>query len=637
MCGIAGVLLEPGRDAGSLRERAEAMASAMLHRGPDDGGAWVDAAAGVALSHRRLAIIDLSPAGHQPMASADGRFQLVFNGEIYNFAALRDELVALGHRFRGGSDTEVMLAAFVQWGVEAAVGRFVGMFAFAAWDAGERALWLARDRFGEKPLYYAGLGGGGLAFASELKALRAQPGFEAELDRAAVVGYLRGGYVPGAMTIHRGARKLPPGQLARVVAGGAVEPRAYWRPRDLAILPAAPPEDADEEFHRLLRQAVSGQMVADVPLGAFLSGGIDSSTVVAVMQSLSSRPVRTFTIGFREEGFDEAAHGAAVARHLGTEHTELYVTAREARETIPRLASIYDEPFADPSQIPTALLCALTRRSVTVALSGDGGDELFGGYERYALTRRVWRTLTRLPRLSRTALAAGIRALPGWALSAALAPARVLGRRGRLLGPDKARRFAALARTRDFDAFYQALIAHWEDASALVIDAPMPPAAQPAAGPARELERMMLADQESYLPDDILVKVDRAAMASSLETRVPLLDHRIAAFAWRAVGLAERGGRPKALMRSVLDRYVPRELIDRPKMGFGVPIGDWLRGPLREWAESLLDERALARDGLLRPAPIRRAWRDHLAGRRDGTYRLWDVLMLRAWAEAARA
>jgi asparagine synthase (glutamine-hydrolysing) len=635
MCGIAGILVAPGSAIADPRASAEAMAEALRHRGPDDGGVWVDPAAGIALSHRRLAIIDLSPAGHQPMASGDGRFEIVFNGEIYNFAVLRAELAALGHRFRGGSDTEVMLAAFAAWGIEAAVRRFVGMFAFAAWDAVERALWLARDRFGEKPLYYAEIGGA-LAFASELKALRRIPGFDAAIDRAAVVEYLRGGYIPGARTIHRGARKLPPGHLARVAPGGRVEPREYWSPRAVASAGGIVRAEAADELDRLLREAVSGQMVADVPLVAFLSGGIDSSTVVAVMQSLSTRPVRTFSIGFREEGFDESAHAAAVAKHLGTEHTELYVTAQEAREVIPRLSAIYDEPFADPSQIPTVLLAALTRRSVTVALSGDGGDELFGGYERYAVARRLWRSLARLPRAARAAGAAAIRALPGWALAAGLAPARALGRRGRLLSADKARRFAALAAAHDFAGFYRALITHWDDAAALVVDAPSEAATGVQALP-DQLAAMMLIDQESYLPDDILVKVDRAAMAASLETRVPLLDHRIAEFAWRAVPLAERGGRPKALVRDVLDRYVPRALIERPKMGFGVPIGEWLRGPLRDWAEALLDERRLESGGLLRAAPIRRAWRDHLEGRRDGTYRLWDVLMLQAWLEPVRA
>jgi asparagine synthase (glutamine-hydrolysing) len=622
------------------------MADTMTFRGPDDSATWADGPAGVALGFRRLAIMDLSPAGRQPMRSASGRYVIVFNGEVYNAGELRADLEPLGHRFQGHSDTEVMLAAVEQWGLEAAVRRFVGMFAFALWDARERRLALVRDRLGIKPLYY-GRAGDTLVFASEPKALRAHPDFRAEVDRGALALFLRYSYVPAPYSIYRGVRQLTPGCILTVGADDAeyLPPIPFWSAREVAEEGVANPfagtvAEAEERLDALLREAIKLRMIADVPLGAFLSGGIDSSTVVALMQAQSSQRVKTFSIGFRETAYDEAPHARAVAEHLGTDHTELYVTPEEARAVIPRLPEIYDEPFADSSQIPTFLVSRLTRERVTVSLSGDGGDELFGGYHRYFTANAIWGKVGWMPGWVRRGAGRGFRSVPapvydrwlGW-----LGPLTArFGRRGAV--GDKVHKLAEVLETPAPETLYHRLVSHWKSPAELVIGGHEPPTVltDPGRWPkfADFTRRMMYFDTVGYLPDDIFTKLDRASMAVSLEARVPLLDHRVVEFAWRLpLGMKVRGGRGKWLLRRVLDRYVPRELVERPKMGFGVPIDSWLRGPLCDWAEGLLGEGRLRREGFLDPAPIRARWAEHRAGLRNWSYYLWDVLMFQAWLE----
>ena len=622
-----------------------AMTQTIRHRGPDDEGSWIDAESGVALGHRRLSIIDLSAAGHQPMQCAQSRYRIVFNGEIYNFPQLRRELEGRGYGpWRGHSDTEVLLAAIAHWGVRGALERAAGMFAFALWDSAQRELVLARDRVGEKPLYYGWLGRS-LLFGSELKALRAHRSWQGELDRAAVASYLRFGYVPTPHSIYRGVRKLAPAHFLLVRADGSSEgPQPYWSARSVTEQASspAPASEAElaEELDGLLRNAVSRQMVADVPLGAFLSGGVDSSTVVALMQTQSSRPVRTFSIGFAEAAYDEAKRAHAVATHLGTDHTELYVTPADALAVIPRLATMYDEPFGDSSQIPTFLVAQLARQHVTVALSGDGGDELFAGYNRYAGARSTFGRLARLPLQLRQAAASMIRATPPAALEGiATVLNTILPTRWQFAyAVDKAYKLAEVMTLPDAASFYRRVVALWPQpeeilpggaAAASVVDDP----AQFARF-ASDVEAMMALDLVTYLPDDILVKVDRAAMAVSLETRIPLLDHRVVEFAWRAPLNAKlSGGHTKRLLRSVLHRYVPPALVAQPKMGFSLPIGDWLRGPLRQWAEALLAPERLAREALFDATAVHRAWREHLDGRRNWQHRLWTLLMFQAWLE----
>jgi asparagine synthase (glutamine-hydrolysing) len=648
MCGIAGFLEStPGTDGETLSALGARMAQAIRHRGPDAGETWAEAGAGVALAHRRLSIIDLSPTGRQPMASASGRYVVSFNGEIYNFADLRTELETLGHRFRGHSDTEVLLSGVEQWGLEEAVRRFNGMFAFALWDRKERVLSLARDRFGEKPLYYAWRGGRFL-FASELKALRAYPGFEARVDRQALALFMQLGYVPEGACIYEGVRKLPPASFLRVVAGRTdPEPEAYWSLREVAEAGrrepfSGTPAEAVEELDAVLRDAVRLRMYADVPLGAFLSGGIDSSTVVALMQAQATRPVKTFTIGFREDAFNEAEHAEAVARHLGTEHTELYLTAQDALAVVPRLPELYDEPFADPSQIPTHLVSGLARRHVTVSLSGDAGDELFGGYVRYAMARSIWGRVSRIPRLARGWLALGLRAAPGAAEALYRGVRPLLPEHLRVTNVrDKLQRLAGVIGAEAPAELYRELVCHWSPDVAVVHGAEGVVARLDGFGPeewrTRLVESMMYLDAMTYLPGDILAKVDRAAMGVSLESRVPLLDTRVVDLAWRLpLDLKIRDGVGKWILRQVLYRYVPRELLDRPKMGFGVPVGEWLRGPLRGWAEDLLAADRLERQGYLRADVVRSALGEHLSGRREHPYRLWNALMFQTWLEAAQ-
>jgi asparagine synthase (glutamine-hydrolysing) len=644
MCGIAG-FLAPGAFPADAESIVGAMGDRLRRRGPDGGGEWLDPQAGIAIAHRRLAIVDLSPAGAQPMTSADGRWVIVFNGEIYNHAALRRQLEEEGRApaWRGHSDTEVLLAAIVAWGVEAAISRTVGMFALALWDRTDRALTLVRDRLGEKPLYY-GVQDRVLLFGSELSALRAHPAYQARIDRGAVALLLRVGYIPAPWSIHEGIRKLPPGTMLRLTRPGDADaaPIAYWSAQEAALAGAREPlaladSEAVEQLDALLRQSIAGQRMADVPLGAFLSGGIDSSVTVGVMQALSSMPVRTFTIGLPDAALDESAAARAIARHLGTQHTELTVTADEALRVIPRLPSLYCEPFADPSQIPTFLVSQLARREVTVALSGDAGDELFGGYDRYRWAQRV----VQLPIGLRRGGSAVLRALPAELWSALLAPVASLLPRELREGDraDRLRKLAAIFGARSDDEVYRQIVSFWAAGANPTISAPEPATVfAEAPPPLRGFEsRMMLLDLRSYLPDDILVKVDRAAMAVSLETRVPLLDHRIVEFALRLpVHQKMRDGRGKWILRQLLDRYVPRGLVDGPKKGFGIPIHEWLRGPLRPWAEDLLSEQRLRSAGLVDPRPVRALWEQHLAGRSDWGYRLWPVLMLEAWRDGAR-
>jgi asparagine synthase (glutamine-hydrolysing) len=652
MCGIAGFLggdWSPG--GGRMSALARSMAATIRHRGPDGSDIWLDEEHRVAFGHARLAIIDLSPAGHQPMTSPSGRWVITYNGEIYNHAAIRAELREEGFDFdwRGHSDTETLLAAIEAWGVEAALGRAIGMFAFALWDRADKRLILARDRLGEKPLYYGWQGAGTHAaflFGSELKALARHPSFVGEVDRQALTLYMRHNYVPAPHSIYQGIAKLLPGTLLTLEQGRS-EPaiRTYWSGADVARAGVADPlrvspDEAVDELERLLLDAVGQQMVADVPLGAFLSGGIDSSTVVALMQAQSPRPVRTFTIGFNEKDYNEAEHAKAVAAHLGTDHTELYVTPEEALSVIPQLPAIYDEPFADSSQVPTRLVSALARRHVTVSLSGDAGDELFGGYNRYILTQRMWRKIAAVPRPLRGAVAAALTSLsPGTWNSLAGAVQPILPAIARLSVPgDKIHKGAAVLGSRSQDELYHGLVSQWRDPASVVIGGEEPPTLltgdmPPLAG-LGDIERMMALDMLTYLPDDILAKVDRAAMNVSLETRVPFLDHRVVEFAWRLpLECKLRDGDTKWALRQVLYRHVPREIMERPKMGFGVPVGDWLRGPLRDWAESLLSPARLAAEGFFRPAPIRKIWADHLGGQVNEQYRLWCVLMFQAWLD----
>ena len=651
MCGFAG-LIDTRRSTPrqELAETAARMAAGLRHRGPDDVGLWCDVEQGIALGFQRLSIIDLSPAGAQPMTSPGGRFVIAFNGEIYNYMHLRDELERLAApKFRGHSDTEVMLAAFEQWGVAEAVKRFNGMFAFAVWDRLERRLYLARDRFGEKPLYYGWLGDS-FVFGSEIKALRLHPDFDSEIDREALALHLRFNCIPAPYVIYRRARKLPPATILEVT-GRDAQPVAYWSMRQAAEQGvAAPfrgtPQEAKQQLNELLLDSVRLRMLADVPLGAFLSGGIDSSTVVALMQAQSRHPVRTFSIGFHDAKFNEAADAHLVARHVGTEHTELYITAQEALAVIPELPKIYDEPFADSSQIPTYLVSALARHQVTVALSGDGGDEVFGGYNRHTWSRRIWQKVGWLPPAIRREMASVMTLLnPGtWdSVFRGLKPVLPRSLDQRLPGL-KVHKLAQVLASADQQEMYLGLASHWSQPERVVLDLPsdsLPTASTVAKQwillPEFEQQAMYM-DTITYLVNDILTKLDRASMAVSLEARTPFLDHRVVEFAWTLpIPLKIRGNISKWILRQVLYDYVPQELVDRPKMGFGVPLETWLRGPLRQWADSLLDPQRLQEERFFRPEPIRRMWDEHVAGTRDWQFQLWDVLMFQAWYEESQS
>jgi asparagine synthase (glutamine-hydrolysing) len=645
MCGITG-FWETSRQLSTdkLRYIVQQMSNTLIHRGPDDGGHWQDAESGIALGHRRLAIVDLSPLGHQPMESRDGRYVIVFNGEIYNFLELRRQLQSLGHKFRSHCDTEVMLASFSQWGLEEAIKRFNGMFTFALWDQKERVLHLGRDRLGEKPLYYGFLGQT-FVFGSELKALKAYPDFQAEINRDALALFMRYNYIPAPYSIYQGIYKLPPGTILTYNGiDTAPTPVPYWSAKEATELGVAysftgSEQEAVTQLESLLREAVGLRMVADVPLGAFLSGGIDSSTVVALMQAQSSLPIKTFSIGFYEDVYNEAQYAKQVAQHLGCDHTELYVTPQEALSIIPKLPSLYDEPFSDASQIPTFLVSQLAKQYVTVSLSGDGGDELFAGYNRYFLGRSIWQKIGWIPATLRQTTARALTSLSQETWDHSLAHfGALLPTKLREPSPgDKLHLLADTLAVPNAETMYTGLVSHWQE-KALVVGGSEPPTAfsdrQSWTSLPNFTQRMMYLDTVTYLPDDILVKVDRASMGVSLEGRIPLLDHRVVEFACRIpLSMKIRDGQGKWLLRQLLYKYVPQKLIDRPKKGFGVPIDCWLRGPLRDWAEALLDETRLRKEGFLNPQPIRQKWAEHQQGDRDWQYYLWDVLMFQAWLD----
>lgn len=637
MCGIAGIW-RASNGSGDLLEIVRRMGAALEHRGPDDSGVYQDISAKLGLAFRRLSIIDLSAEGHQPMFSASKRFVIVFNGEVYNYEEIRKEL---GHlNWRGHSDTEVMLEAIERWGLQSAVQRFVGMFAFALWDTRERKLHLVRDRLGIKPLYY-GRVGADFVFGSELKAIQQHPDFEGEIDRGALGLYMRHKYVPAPYCIFQGLHKLLPGYTLTVAAESAEpELNCFWSAREVARQGKQAPfagtaPEAIQQLHDKLLEAIRLRMIADVPLGAFLSGGVDSSTMVALMQAQSGRPVKTFTIGFGEGQFNEAAHAKRVACHLGTDHTELFITGQDALDAVPLLPEIYDEPFADSSQIPTYLVSKLARRHVTVSLSGDGGDELFGGYSRYAWSRSIWR----VPAPARFVLSGALHKIPAERIDRMYGAIRsVLPPKMRVSSPgDKAHKFASYMHAGTREELYLNVLSHWEDPSRVVIGCREPKDVLKSIYDSSWLESfdeiMMLTDLLNYLPGDVLTKVDRASMAVSLEARVPILDHRVVEFAWRLpLNMKVRGQTSKWILREVLDKYVPRELIERPKKGFSVPIGEWLRGPLRQWAEDLLSESRLQRRGLFNPKPIREKWREHLSGTRNWEHLLWEVLIFNEWS-----
>ena len=655
MCGLAGFLGFPV-PADAVPPLLTRMASSLAHRGPDDQGIWVNEASGVGLAHRRLSIQDLSPLGAQPMHSRSGRYVIAYNGEVYNFPELRAELVARGHSFRGGSDTEVMLAAFEEWGVEATVPRFNGMFAFAVWDQQERCLWLCRDRLGVKPLYVGHIGRK-LVFGSELKALRLIPGFDRTVDRDALALYMRHDYVPGPASIYSSVRKLRPGMLTRYSPQDGGRPReteiVYWSVERATMSPVAVPTgDAAvvDQLDQLLRESIRCRMIADVPVGVLLSGGIDSSVVAGIAQSLVQAqtgvrtPVKTFTIGFSERQFDEAVHAREVAAHLGTQHTELYITPQDALDVVPALSQIYDEPFGDSSQIPTTLVSRLARQRVTVALSGDGGDEFFYGYPRYPTAETVWRRLSRLPSPLRRLGGSALEALPpAWIDAGFSGLSRHFSNYGSEGTPSqRARRFARVVGQPDAYHFYRAIVSRWTDFDGLILGGS--PARHLLADPPAWMRRlppsqyMMVADILTYLSEDILAKTDRASMSASLELREPLLDHRIAEFAL-ALPLRQkyRNGQAKWALRQVAYRYVPAPLLDRPKQGFVIPVGEWLRGPLREWAEGLLDPARLSVEGYLDADVVRTRWAEHTSGRLNWQGKLWNVLMFQSWLDNERA
>lgn len=682
MCGIAGFWSGVGLESDTLQAIARPMAEAIMHRGPDDAGAWVDAQAGIALGHRRLSILDLSPAGHQPVVSLSGRYVIAFNGEIYNHLSLRAELekntsfitppppltLALSPAggedapspphpsptwgegviwWRGHSDTETLLAGFEAWGIESTLKKMVGMFAIALWDREERVLTLARDRIGEKPLYY-GFQNNTFVFGSELKALKAHPDFLGEIDRDAICLYLRYCYIPAPYSIYKGIKKLLPGTYLQLPFGRdvdvlrAVTPKSYWSLAEVAAQGLAAPfvgsdADAIAALDSQLKQSIGLQMIADVPLGAFLSGGVDSSTVVALMQAQSARPVKTFSIGFDGQGYNEADYAKAVAQHLGTDHTELYVSTAEAMQVIPMLGRIYDEPFADSSQIPTFLVAQMARQHVTVSLSGDAGDELFCGYNRYALAD-TWGRIEWVPfgfrrvagRLVKSVAPANWDAFFQLAAHFLTLPANMSEKLGKLA--------TRLVSVDGVNELYYSLVSEIDNPEQVVIGAKEPATWLTEAGMKPSFDdaklHMMFMDTMTYLPDDILVKVDRAAMANSLETRVPFLDHRVVELAWALpMSMKMRDGKSKWILRQVLYQYVPKQLIERPKAGFGIPLGDWLRGPLREWVEGLLDENRLQQEGFFNVQYIRAKWQAHLEGKRNNPSFLWNVLMFQVWLE----
>ncbi len=647
MCGFAGFITTKSCSAENLESCAVAMNKTIALRGPDDSGVWVDPESKIAMGHRRLSIIDLSQTGHQPMESPSGRYIVVYNGEIYNYKILESALKKQGYFFRGHCDTEVMLTAIEAWGIETALKSFSGMFAFALWDKKERSLTLARDRIGEKPLYY-GWQKGTFLFGSELKALKAHHDWAGEIDSYALALYMRYNYIPAPYSIYKNICKLLPGtwlkmKLPLLPGMLSAEPEPYWQAGKVAEYGVSNPlslsdDEAVDSLDKLLMQSVREKMMSDVPLGAFLSGGIDSSVVVALMQQESARPVKTFTIGFHEQAYNEAEDARAVAEHLKTEHTEMYINSRQARDVIPRLPGLYDEPFSDSSQIPVFLISEMTKQHVTVALSGDGGDELFGGYNRHVWAPEIWNRIKCRPLALRRILSALMNCLsPGaWDIVSAKISSLSRGRIDHRMSGYKIQRLAEILPASSPAEIYDLLISHWKKPPVLMQEHYMSGRTETGLTCKSVTDNfqhyMMLMDLITYLPDDILTKLDRASMGVSLEARVPMLDHRIVEFAWRLpLSMKIRNGRGKWILRQVLNRYVPKKLTNRPKIGFGIPIDSWLRGPLRDWTENLLDESKLRQDGFFDPEPILRKWKEHLSGKRNWAYHLWDVLIFQEW------
>ncbi len=653
MCGFTG-FFELNKDRLGSCSYLKEMNDALIHRGPDDSGQWIDPEAGIGLGHRRLSILDLSPQGHQPMTSANGRYVIAYNGEVYNFNAIRRELDSISSEniaWRGHSDTEVILAAIEQWGVENTVKKFIGMFAFSLWDRKERTLYLVRDRLGIKPLFY-GWQGNSFLFGSELKAVKRHPDFKGDVDTNSLALMMRHNYIPSPYSIYKGIKKLSPGHiLVLSTESSNRDPKLipFWSAKDAAEKGLSDPftgseNEAVTQLDSLLRDAIKLRMISDVPLGAFLSGGVDSSTVVALMQAQSTSPVKTFSIGFHEEEYNEATHAKAVANHLGTDHTELYVTAQQAMDVIPRLPTLYDEPFSDSSQIPTFLVSELARRKVTVSLSGDGGDELFSGYDRYERADYLWNRIKRYPGFLKKGFAQFLTTIPTekWdRLFFRLKP--VLPSMLRVENPGhKLHKFSQFLNANSPEEFYKGLVTHWDHPAKLVPGAvePLTPLSNSLQwGKVPEfVERMMFLDTITYLPGDILTKVDRASMGVSLEARVPLLDHRVVEYSWKIpLSMKLKNNQTKWLLRQVLYKYVPKEMIERPKMGFGVPIDEWLRKPLRDWAENLINEPRLRNEGFFDPKMVRKKWEEHLSGTYKWHYPLWDVLMFQAWLDNERS
>ncbi|PCJ01720.1 MAG: asparagine synthase (glutamine-hydrolyzing) [Alphaproteobacteria bacterium] len=653
MCGISGIIrLSKDLDTDTLRSLGTRMSDQLTHRGPDDSGHWIDSDQGIVLGQRRLSILDLSAKGHQPMVSADERHIIVFNGEIYNFQDIRKKLEHTGHIFNGHSDTEVLLSAIQYWGLDKTLKLIHGMFAFALWDRRNKTLTLARDHLGKKPLYF-GQTGKDFVFASELKAIVALPNFNKKLDRNALCLFMRHNYIPAPWSIYDNIFKLTPGSVITLDFSKALPQgraildnvKRYWSVHDIAHqgqnnLYTGSFDEACDSLEEMLKKAVSERMIADVPLGAFLSGGVDSSLIVALMQAQSDKKVKTYAIGFEEAAFNETPHAEAVARHIGTDHTTFIVTANETRDVIPSLPDVYDEPFSDMSQIPTLHVCRLARQNAVVALSGDGGDESFAGYSRYVQAQSLAGRILNIPQIVRQPLGTLIRLLPPHLWDIALSPARGILKKstGHDITGHRLHIASSFLKANTYDDLYRQIVSHWADPASIVkggeeLYSPMTdPALTPRLGD--HIHDSMLYDTMAYLPDDILVKVDRASMAHGLEVRAPLLNKDIIEFAWSLpLSYKYETGNSKRILKSILGRHVPTSITDRPKQGFGVPMGEWLRGPLRDWAESLLSEQALAKHDLFHPDPIRKIWQEHLTGQRDWNYYLWDVLMAQAWAE----
>jgi asparagine synthase (glutamine-hydrolysing) len=652
MCGIVGVLGGNRNSEVDLRK----MTDSLIHRGPNDSGIWCDRANQISLGHRRLSIVDLTSAGHQPMLSQSGRFVLSFNGEIYNHLQLRELLgnnqnnkssnnLSVAKSWNGHSDTETLLAGFEQWGIRATIDKVVGMFAIGLWDRQTKTLTLIRDRVGEKPLYY-GWQGDSFLFGSELKSLRLHPSFQNEIDRNALCLYMRHSYVPAPYTIYKGLCKLNPGCMV-TISLSQPEPQiaTYWSATQVAEAGSAntfkgSPEEAVNQLEVLLKNAVKSQMISDVPIGAFLSGGIDSSTIVALMQAQSSKPVKTFTIGFNEKVYNEAIYAKVIAKHLNTEHTELYVSSEQAMAVIPQLPTLYCEPFSDSSQIPTFLISKLAREHVTVSLSGDAGDELFCGYTRYSAGSRHWKKISKLPMVGRKIVSKMLTGISAKSWNRIISPFQTLMPRSSQFSNigEKLHRGAGMLSSKSTNELYLRMVSHWNHPNQIVLGGSEPHTIMNGNDielkGLTSIQRMMVLDLMTYLPDDILVKVDRAAMGVSLESRVPFLDHRVVEFAWRLpMEYKLRNGETKWALRQVLYKYVPKTLIERPKMGFSIPLDSWLRGPLRDWAEALLSEDRLKREGFFNSTPIREKWLEHLSGKRNWQNHLWDVLMFQSWLE----